>query len=160
MMLNKMPPNTSLHSVLEHLESATKHGIRNRAMFVIRQSLRIRDISALLVSDVLGLDGKIRNCYMSQDGQVFRLDDQLKKELHRYLLKRFMLSGNSLRPLLQVHFNLPLFPTQKRERFSNNTLAQHFSYLDKSIRCRFEPRQASKRSGLIQRIKSAITSVT
>jgi len=118
----------------------------------MRQRLRIKDISALSMSDVLGLDGKIRSCYMSQDGLVFHLDDLLRSELHRYLLKRFNVSGSSLRPLLRAHLMLPLFPTQKRDRFSNNTLAQHFCSLDKSIKLRFESKTDIQSSSWLQRI--------
>jgi hypothetical protein len=146
MMLNKIPACTSMESVLDHLESETKYGFRNRAIFAIRQSLRIKDISALLISDVLGLDGKIKHCYMSADGRLFRFDEHLRAELQRYLLKRFNVSNGSLHPLLHESLLLPLFPTQKRDRFSNNTLAQHLSYLDKCIKSRFESRKSSKKS--------------
>lgn len=137
MMLNKMPPNTPISSVLSHLETATKWGSRNRAMFALRQCLRIRDISVLRVSDVLGFDGQVRDHYISEDGVFYQMDDDLRGELHRYLVSRFELNGASLKDLVGVDINVPLFPTQKRERFSNNTLAQHFSYLDKSIHQRF-----------------------
>lgn len=148
MMLNKMPPNIPISSVLSHLGTAAKWGARNRAMFALRQHLRIRDISRLQVSDVLGLNGVIRGHYISEDGIVYLLDDDLKEELHRYLLSRFQLKGNSLKPLISNDLDVPLFPTQKRERFSNNTLAQHFSYLDKSIWERFTPQHASTGGGL------------
>lgn len=155
MMLNKIPPCTSMDSVLDHLESETKYGVRNRAIFAIRQSLRIRDISALLISDVLGLDGKIKYCYMSADGRLFRFDDQLRLELQRYLMKRFNISNGCLNSLLYESLLLPLFPTQKRDRFSNNTLAQHFSYLDKCIRLRFGSRKSSQRSSWLESKKLA-----
>ncbi len=145
MMLNKMPPNIPISSVLSHLETATKWGARNRAMFALRQHLRIRDISRLQVSDVLGLNGVVRGHYISEDGIVYLLDDDLKKELHRYLLSRFQLTGNSLKQLINTDMDVPLFPTQKRDRFSNNTLAQHFSYLDKRIWERFTFQQATKK---------------
>jgi hypothetical protein len=157
MMLNKMPDNTSMDSVLDHLEAAPKWGARNRAMFAIRQRLRIRDISGLLISDVLGLDGKIRSCYMSADGLVFRLDDQLRTELEKYLLKRFNVPSDSLRQLFQADLMRPLFPTQKRDRFSNNTLAQHFSYLDKSIKSRFELKKINKRSSWLKSIRHSLS---
>lgn len=148
MMLNKMPPNIPISSVLSHLETATKWGARNRAMFALRQYLRIRDISRLQVSDVLGLNGVVRGHYISEDGIVYLLDDDLKAELHRYLLSRFQLKGNSLRLLISIDLDVPLFPTQKRERFSNNTLAQHFCYLDKSIWQRFVVQQATKKASI------------
>lgn len=136
MMLNKMPANTTIQAILSYLDTDTKWGARNRALFALRQQLRIKDISALHVSDVLGLNGEVRGHYIAKDGSVYLLDADLKEELHRYLLSRFQLAGNSLKPLINSVLNVPLFPTQKRERFSNNTLAQHFCYLDKSIwRC-------------------------
>ena len=48
MMLNKIPANTSLQSVLTYLDTSTKWGARNRALFAVRQQLRIKDISDLL----------------------------------------------------------------------------------------------------------------
>jgi hypothetical protein len=35
---------------------------------------------------------------------------------------------------------VPVFPTQKRQQFSPNTLAQHFSALDKDIGQHFKPK--------------------
>ncbi len=137
MMLNKMPANTTIQAILSYLETDTKWGPRNRAQFALRQQLRIKDISALQVSDVLGLNGEVRCHYIAKDGSVYLLGADLKEELHRYLLSRFQLAGNSLKPLINSELNIPLFPTQKRDRFSNNTLAQHFCYLDKSIFQRF-----------------------
>jgi hypothetical protein len=49
-----------------------------------------------------------------------------------------------LQPLAHLDLDVPLFPTQKRERFSNNTLAQHFSLLDKDVWQRFTAQQANK----------------
>jgi hypothetical protein len=159
MMLNKMPPNTTISSVLSHLETSTKWGSRNRAMFALRQLLRIRDISVLQVSDVLGLNGVVRGHYIAQDGIVYLLDDDLKQELHRYLLSRFQLKGNSLKPLINTDLDVPLFPTQKRERFSNSTLAQHFCYLDKSIWQRFALQQATKKASSDRRLMTSLHSV-
>ena len=159
MMLNKMPPNVPISSLLSHLETSSKWGARNRAMFALRQCLRIRDISVLQVSDVLGLNGVVRGHYIAQDGIVYLLDDDLKEELHRYLLNRFQLGGNSLKPLINTDLDVPLFPTQKRERFSNNTLAQHFCYLDKSIWQRFKPAQATKKASIAEHLLSSLSTV-
>jgi hypothetical protein len=65
------------------------------------------------------------------------LDESLRAELHRYLISRFQPRGGSLQPLVHLDLDVPLIPTQKRERFSNNTLAQHFSLLDKDLWQRF-----------------------
>lgn len=144
MMLNKLPTNTPLHSILDYLETSTKWGARNRAQFVLRQQLRIKDISALQVSDVLGLHGVVRSHYIAQDGTAYLLDEALRAELDRYLISRFQPQGNSLKSLINNDLDVPLFPTQKRERFSNNTLAQHFSLLDKDVWQRFAAQQVNR----------------
>lgn len=145
MMLNKMPANTSLQSILDYLGTSTKWGARNRAQFALRQQLRIKDISALQVSDVLGLHGVVRSHYIAKDGTAYLLDESLRAELQRYLISRFQPQGNSLKALVNTDLDVPLFPTQKRERFSNNTLAQHFSLLDKDVWQRFAAQQAISR---------------
>jgi len=159
MMLNKLPPNTSINLVLSHLETNTKWGARNRAMFALRQCLRIKDISVLQISDVVGFDGAIRGHIISDDGRLFVLNDQLKAELRRYLLSRFELANDSLLSLLETDLTVPLFPTQKRDKFSNNTLAQHFCYLDKSVWARFKPEKATKKPSISQRLLSSLSSV-
>lgn len=98
MMLNKFPANTSLQSILNYLETSTKWGARNRAQFALRQQLRIKDISGLQVADMLGHHGVIRGHYIAEDGITYLLDEQLRAELHRYLISRFQLQGDSLRP--------------------------------------------------------------
>jgi hypothetical protein len=160
MMLNKLPPNTPINLVLSHLETATKWGARNRAMFALRQQLRIRDISVLKVIDVVSLDGRVRGHFISEDGLLFEFDEEVKAELHRYLLSRFELEDESLKPLIEMNLNVTLFPTQKRERFSNNTLAQHFCYLDKSIWERFKPSQATKQASIGGRLITLINNVS
>lgn len=139
MMLNKLPPNTSITTVLSHLETLGRHGLRNRTIYACRLALRIRDVSALQVSDVLAMDGSIRRLYISPDGRRFHLNDELRSELHRYLVWYFDLEvGSSLRQLAKTkNLNISLFPTQKKERWTNNTLAQLYSALDKQIHERF-----------------------
>lgn len=148
MMLNKFPANTSLQSILNYLDTSTKWGARNRAQFALRQRLQIKDISVLQVSDVLGLHGVVRCHYIAEDGITYLLDEQLRAELHRYLISRFQLKGDSLKALVDTDLDVPLFPTQKRERFSNNTLAQHFSLMDKEIWKRFTAQQANRSIGI------------
>lgn len=156
MMLNKLPPNTPITSVLSHLETLGKHGFRNRAIFACRFALRIRDVSALQVSDVLAMDGTIRRLYISPDGRRFHLDDELRSELHRYLVWYFDLEDGSLRQLTKTtNLNIPLFPTQKKERWTNNTLAQLYSSLDKQIHEHFAHQQATKKPSMSQRLFSS-----
>lgn len=138
MMLNKMPVNTSIPAILTYLETATKWGARNRALYALRQRLRIKDISDLRVSDLVNPDSTICWFFIAKDGTRFELSDQLQTEVKRYLIARFDITGHSLEPLLGVDLNIALFPTQKSRQFSPNTLAQHFSYLDKVIQQRFQ----------------------
>lgn len=138
MMLNKFPANTSLQSILNFLETSPKWGARNRALFAVRQYLRIKDISNLLVSDLVNLDMTIRRFFISKDGIRFELSDEVQAEVHRYLIDRFDIEGESLEPLLALDRNVSMFPTQKRCQFSPNTLAQHFSHLDKRVHQRFQ----------------------
>jgi hypothetical protein len=144
MMLNKLPTNTPLHSILDYLETSPRWGARNRALFALRQRLRIKDISVLQVSDVLGLHGAVRGHFIAKDGTVFLLDEPLRAELHRYLISRFQPQVDSLKALINTDLDVPLFPTQKRDRFNNNTLAQHFSLLDKDVWQRFTAQQANR----------------
>jgi hypothetical protein len=156
MMLNKLPPNIPITSVLSHLETSGKYGFRNRAIFACRFVLRIRDVSALQVSDVLAMDGTIRRFYISPDGRRFRLDDELRTELQRYLVWYFDLDDASLRQLTKMpNLNTPLFPTQKKERWTNNTLAQLYSSLDKQIHEYFKQHQPTKKPSMSQRLLSS-----
>ncbi len=147
MMLNKMPANTSLQAILSYLDTANKFGARDRALFALRQQLRIKDISGLLVSDLVNPDMTIRRFFISRDGIRSELGDEVQAEVRRYLIARFVTEGDVLEPLLAIDRDIPLFPTQKRCQFSPNTLAQHFSYLDKQIHQRF---QAAGRSRTTQ----------
>lgn len=133
MMLNKMPPNTPLNSILAYLESHDRWGPRNRALFAVRQQLRIKDIANLKLIDLLNRDGSIRHIYVGGDGVHFVLDAEVRGEFERYLIERFELPKNALCRLLGIDIRVPVFPTQKRQQFSPNTLAQHFSALDKDI---------------------------
>ena len=127
MMLNKLPPHTPLNSILSYLGSSDrKHSDRDRAIFALRNHMRIRDISILLVSDIVNVDGTIRSEYITTDGKVYYLDTDVQNEISLYIKHRFN-DG------LPADMNVPLFSTQKRAKFSNNTLAQHFSHLDKII---------------------------
>jgi hypothetical protein len=144
MMLNKMPPNTPLDSILTYLEKDERWGSRNRALFAVRQRLRIKDIANLKVIDLLNLDGSIRHIYLGSDGVHFMLDADVRRECERYLKERFELPENALCRLLGIDLRVPVFPTQKRQQFSPNTLAQHFSALDKDISQHFKPK--SKRA--------------
>jgi hypothetical protein len=116
--------------------------VRNRALFAVRQNLRLKDISDLLVSDVLNPDMTIRRFYIADDGEKFILNDEVRSELYRYLISRFNASNDSIESIQIDELDIPLFPTQKSDSFSPNTLAQHYTYQDKLI---FEHFKTSQR---------------
>jgi flagellar biosynthesis component FlhA len=138
MMLNKLPTNTSLSNILSFIETKTKFGIRNRALFLMRQNLRLRDISEMLVSDVLNPDLTIRRFYTAKDGTKYELSEQVRTELDRYLIVQFTDKSKALESISLEDFNLSLFPTQKAEKFTPNTIAQHFSLQDRLIHEHFK----------------------
>ncbi|OYU10116.1 MAG: hypothetical protein CFE38_19120 [Comamonadaceae bacterium PBBC1] len=137
MMLNKLPTNTSITEILEFIEQKSpRHGNRDRCVFSLRLSLRIRDTASLTVSSVVNLDGSIRRFIQSSDGKRFDLDSSTQTELTRYLLTRYKIK--SLEDLPAECFSDPLFSTQKRHAFSPNTLAQHYSALDAALKEQFQ----------------------
>ncbi|MFM7000204.1 MAG: hypothetical protein ACKOXU_03955, partial [Limnohabitans sp.] len=89
MMLNKIPANTSLQSILTYLDTSTKWGARNRALFAVRQQLRIKDIALLSVSSVVNLDASVRRFVVAPDGKRFDLSTATQAELKRYIQSRF-----------------------------------------------------------------------
>lgn len=137
--MNPLPANTNLKSILTYIEEATKWGVRNRALFAVRQNLRLKDISDLLVSDVLNPDMTIRRFYIAEDGEKFVLNDEVRGELYRYLISRFSVSEDSIESIQIDELDIPLFPTQKSDSFTPNTLAQHYTHQDKLISEHFQP---------------------
>ena len=91
MMLNKFPPHTTLPAILRFLDSCPRYSKRNRCLYALRQVLRIKDIAALRVSDVINQDGTVRNYFTSQiDGVRVQFDRDMRSEIQRYL--RFLYS--------------------------------------------------------------------
>jgi hypothetical protein len=60
---------------------------------------------------VLGLYGAVRGHSIAEDDTVYLRDEPFKAELHRYLINRFELDGNSLKPLVHIALDKTLFPT-------------------------------------------------
>lgn len=101
-----------------------KHAARNRAMFLLTcwAGLRVGEVAALRVCDVVGEDGKvydeIRLLPEQTKGRVARtvyVNEKLKRELQNYV------GTHKFR-----HTQLPFFYTQKSNGFTANTAAQHF----------------------------------
>jgi len=117
-----------------------KHAARDRAIVLMTfwGGMRIGEVAATKIKDVLASDGTVRseiNLSAEQTkGKYSRtvvLADKLRKELMDYLLTRF-----DKKELVALHYsdliNKPLFATQKSEGFNANTLTytMHMLYKD------------------------------
>jgi len=108
--------------------SQDRYADRNRAIILMSTlaGMRVGEIAALRVGDVLGCDGSIREEVhlkaaqtKGNRGRVVILGYKLRKELSAYL-----------KTIPEIDLNKPLFfSQQKREGFSANTLCQFFNDL-------------------------------
>ncbi len=115
-----------------------KHPSRNRAMLLSTHlaGLRVGEVAALKVSDVLNREGEIKDeIYLSADqtkgsrGRTVLVPKRLQIELKQYLQAKYGLERLAAVSLTDT--SIALFHTQKHPKrgFSANTLAQHFHYL-------------------------------
>lgn len=115
-----------------------KHPSRNRAMFLSTHlaGLRVGEVAALKVSDVLNSEGEIKDeIYLSADqtkgsrARTVLVPKRLQIELKQYLQAKYGLERLAAVSLTDT--SIALFHTQKHPKrgFSANTLAQHFHYL-------------------------------
>ena len=111
-----------LRRVLDHV-ATRPHAARNRAIILLTHwaAMRIGEVAALRVGDVVGRDGsvttEIRLDAARTKGRHARtvyLSDRLRKELVAYV--------RTLPSVVQ--HDAPLFSTQKRTAFSANSLCQ------------------------------------
>jgi integrase/recombinase XerD len=117
-----------------------KHAARDRAMVLMSfwSGMRVKEIAATKIKDVLANDGSIKfeiNLTAEQTkGKYSRtvvLPEKLRKEIQKYIKTRF--SDNELIALTYSQMmDKPLFCTQKREGFNANTACYHFHMLYKS----------------------------
>lgn len=117
-----------------------KYAIRDRAILACTYfgGMRIGEVAALCIKDVLAADGTIKleiNLTAEQTkgkyGRTVVLADKLRRELMEYLLTRY--SKNEMLALAYSNLtNMPLFTTQKSAGFSANTLTYtiHMLYKD------------------------------
>ena len=119
-----------LKQVLGHIAASNRHAARNRAMLLLTHwaGLRVGEVAALKVSDVLNTDGtvkeEVRLAAQQTKGSNARtvyLGSKVRKELALYTAAIRVTDPNK-----------PLFYTQKRSGFTANTLAQHFFHLYKA----------------------------
>ena len=119
-----------LKQVLGHIAASNRHAARNRAMLLLTHwaGLRVGEVAALKISDVLNTDGtvkeEVRLAAQQTKGSNARtvyLGSKVRKELARYAAAIRVTDPSK-----------PLFYTQKRSGFTANTLAQHFFHLYKA----------------------------
>ena len=117
-----------LRQVLQYI-TYHKHSARNRAMLLVTHwsGMRVGEVAALRVGDVLAEDGTVRGEVRLKPEQTkgkhartVYLPEKLRKELGSYLAM-----------VTKADPAKRLFGTQKRDHFSASTLTQHFHYLYK-----------------------------
>jgi hypothetical protein len=108
----------------------TKYPDRNRAMFYLREMMRLKDVAGLrTIGDVIGRDGEFHSFIVAIDGDIIILDDRAKGLIATYLMKRFRRPLNSIAP------NEPLFPTEKNPAGAKiSSLPAHFWAIDGVIK--------------------------
>ncbi|CAN1505813.1 XerC Integrase [Methylophilaceae bacterium] len=119
--------------------STRKYATRDRAIVLLTYwgGMRIGEVAALNVKDVLNIDGTVKNeinlTAEQTKGRFARtvvLADKLRKELKDYLLNCY--SEKELTAVAYSNlYNKPLFGTQKSEGFSANTLTYTMTLLYK-----------------------------
>ncbi len=123
--------------VLLHI-AANKHAARNRAIFLMTTNcgMRVGEVAAVRLCDVLTADGKIRDeIHLKAEqtkgskGRTVMLSKKIQEEIHNYLSVRFKLKD--LLAVTLTDTNRALFANQKNchRGFSANTLAQFFTTL-------------------------------
>lgn len=121
-----------LRRVLDYV-ATRKHAARNRAMLLTTHlaGMRVGEVAALRIEDVLDADGKVRSEIRLDAEQtkgsyarVVFVCEKLQKELAKYL--------SQYTPMDRTQ---KLFYTQKRMRdgFNANTLTQHFHRLYRAV---------------------------
>ena len=123
--------------VLLHI-AANKHASRNRAIFLMTTNcgMRVGEVAAVRICDVLTADGKIRDeIHLKAEqtkgnkGRTVMLSKKIQEEIHNYLSVRFKLKD--LLAVTLTDTNRALFANQKNchRGFSANTLSQFFTTL-------------------------------
>lgn len=116
-----------------------KYAARDRAMMLMTHwgGMRIGEVAATKIGDVLTLDGtiksEIRLTAAQTKGKHARtviLADKLRKELLNYLRLRF--ESQQLTGMTDTDMARALFSTQKRDHFTANTACYHFHMLYKA----------------------------
>ena len=118
----KVLTTKDLRRVLDHI-STRPHAARNRAILLLTHwaAMRIGEVAALRIEDILGKDGTVKSEIRLDAAQTkgkhartVYVSERLSKELASYAKDRFQHAAATA----------PVFPTQKRTAFSANSLCQ------------------------------------
>lgn len=117
-----------------------RHAARDRLMVLMTfyAGMRIKEVCATTIKDVLANDGSIRyeiNLSAEQTkgkyGRTVVLPEKLRKEIKSYLQTRFT-EKQLIALTYSNQLDKPLFATQKRQGFDANTACYHFHMLYKN----------------------------
>jgi integrase/recombinase XerD len=122
---------------------AKRHSTRNRCMFMLTHGsgMRVGEVAALRICDVLASDGSIKGeVFLSAQqtkgskGRTVYLSDKMRDEIKLYLKTRFKL--NDLLAVTFTDTSRALFANQKdcHRGFSASTACQMFHYWYKEAR--------------------------
>lgn len=118
--------------------AARRHASRNRCMFLLthQTGMRVGEVAALRICDVLSADAEIRDeVRLSAEqtkgsvGRVVLIPQRTRNEIKQYLMTRF--KTRDLKPIVMTDTSRALFATQKSNArgFTANTLTQYFHYM-------------------------------
>lgn len=141
-----------------------KHAARDRCMLTMSfyGGMRIGEIAAVRVGDVLALDGTIKQEIRltawqtkGKRSRIVVLSEKLRKELLTYVQHRY-----KTKDLVALNYteelDKPLFPTQKREGFTANTAAYHFHMMYRAAGLEGCSSHSGRRSFLTQLSAKAV----
>lgn len=130
-------------SILEFIEQrSARNGARDRAIFVLRQKFKIRDLVDLSVLDVLNISGQVKSFVQTTGGQI-NISTEDMNEIGNYLKHRYGVQCLGDIPIQK--YASKLFTTQKMPAYSLNTMAQNLCLTQAAIRNQFtEPKEPAK----------------
>lgn len=142
-----------------------KHAARDRAIVLMTHwaGMRVKEVAATKIKDVLGNDGEIKqqiNLSAEQTkGRYARtvvLSEKLRKEIKQYLQHRF--ATKKLTAITHTeHMQLALFNTQKKDSFTANTLCYTLHMLYKQANLKGASSHSGRRSFLTKLSKKGVS---
>ncbi len=116
--------------------STQRHSVRNTTMLLLTHlaGMRVGEVAALKIKDVLAGDGTIRNEVLLQadqtkghDSRVVVLNEKLREQIAHYI--KHIKKTNNLGSVADNQNESPLFYTQKSIGFTAASLTQYFFHL-------------------------------